>query len=54
MAKKKNRQPAGYGNIDLWRAMDGLRSSSAAQRHTPKTRKGTRGARKRQAVRDFH
>lgn len=41
------------GNIELARAMHGLRSSSAAQRHTPKPRKGTRSARERAAIRDY-
>ena len=39
-------------NIERWRAMQGLRSSSAAQRHTPKHRKGTRAANKARAIRD--
>ena len=33
-------------------AMQGLRRSNAAQRHTPKPRKGTRSARKGTAIRE--
>ena len=40
-------------NPDLHRAMHGLRSSSAAQPHTPTPRKGTRRANKTAAIREF-
>lgn len=40
-------------NPERARAMMGLRSSSAAQPHTPKPRKGTRGNRQRHAIRDW-
>lgn len=40
-------------NQEMHRAMVGLRASSASSPHTPKPRKGTRSAQKRQAMRDF-
>ncbi|WP_247040291.1 hypothetical protein [Arthrobacter rhizosphaerae] len=42
----------GTQNPELARWMHLLRSSSAAQRHTPTPRKGTRRERERQAIRD--
>lgn len=46
----RNRRHA-VANPALAQAMRGLRSSSAASPHTPKPRKGARGARKRAAIR---
>lgn len=40
-------------NPEMHQAMVGLRRSSAASPHTPKPRKGTRSAHKRQAMKDF-
>lgn len=40
-------------NEDRYKAMLELRRSSAAQRHTPKPRKGTRSQNKRSAINDF-
>lgn len=42
----------GTPNPELAHWMHQLRSSSAAQRHTPAPRKGTRRERERQALRD--
>lgn len=42
------------GNLDRWKAMHGLRSSSAATPHTIRKRKGTRGANKRRAIREAY
>ena len=39
-------------NKPFMRAMQDLRRSSAASRHIPKTRKGSRAARKRAAMRE--
>lgn len=39
-------------NPDYARAMAGLRGSSAASRHTPKPRKGTRRTQQLAAIRD--
>ena len=39
-------------NPELSKAMHGLRSSSAASPHTPKSRKGTRAANSRRAIRE--
>ncbi|WP_181273615.1 hypothetical protein [Brevibacterium oceani] len=52
--KLRDSQPGfrGVPNPDLARAMVELRKSSAAQRHTPKPRKGTRRQREQQAIRD--
>lgn len=57
MGKRKNRQrsvagfrPTSNPGQAYW--MRELRKSSAAQRHTPKPRKGTRRQRERQAIRD--
>lgn len=49
MPKKKSYTTA---NPAYAKAMHGLRSSSAAQRHTPKPRKGARTQRRRDAIRD--
>ncbi|MFF1880245.1 hypothetical protein ACFVVC_02085 [Pseudarthrobacter sp. NPDC058196] len=53
---KKSRESAsgfrGTPNPELAHWMHQLRSSSSAQRHTPKPRKGTRRERERQAIRD--
>ena len=58
MAKKNRRkhvsvegfQPS--ANPEMARAMQELRRSNAASRHTPRPRKGTRSERERQALRD--
>ena len=51
MAKRqKHRNQA---NPEYIQAMMGLRSSSAAQRHVPKHRKGSRKANKARAIREF-
>lgn len=47
------RNPYRVANIDRWKADHGRRSSSAAQPHTLKMRKGTRAAKKTRAIRDF-
>lgn len=57
MGKRKHRRESVRGfspsaNPEIAQAMAQLRRSSAAQRHTPKPRKGTRAAKQRQAVRD--
>lgn len=41
-----------WANPERAAAMHGLRSSSAAQPHTPKPRKGTRGVRLQRAIKD--
>lgn len=51
MAAKKTFSPV--RNEELHRAMVGLRQSSAASRHTPKSRKGTRSNQKQKAIRDW-
>ena len=51
MAKnKKIKNAANNGNRAYYDAMVEIRRSSAAQRHTEKSRKGTRTANKRQAI----
>ncbi|MDO4254368.1 MAG: hypothetical protein Q4C81_04360 [Kocuria sp.] len=54
--QKKSRESVegfrGIPNPELASWMHQLRSSSAAQRHVPKPRKGTRRERERQAIRD--
>lgn len=53
--KRRNESIPGFSgssNPELAAWMHQLRSSSAAQRHTPKPRKGTRRERERQAIRD--
>lgn len=52
MGMKKTLNPHRWANPELNRAMHGLGSSSAAQPHTPRPRKGTRAERARQAIRD--
>ncbi len=52
MAAKKTFSPT--RNEELHRAMVGLRQSSAASRHTPKPRKGTRSTQKQRAMRDWN
>lgn len=51
MAKQQKHR--NMANPEYIKAMMGLRRSSAAQRHTPKHRKGTRAARKKAALREF-
>ena len=53
MAKTKTGNSHKVENRDYMYAMQDLRRSSAASRHTPKHRKGTRAARKRQALREW-
>lgn len=50
MSKKNRRYTT--ANPAYAAAMRGLRGSSAAQRHTPRPRKGTRAQKQRQALRD--
>lgn len=53
--KRRNESVPGFqgtSNPELAHWMNQLRGSSAAQRHTPKPRKGTRRERERQAIRD--
>lgn len=53
--KRRNESVEGFrpaANPELAAWMHQLRSSSAAVRHTPKPRKGSRSRRKRQAIRD--
>lgn len=50
--KKSKLRPA--RNEDRYRAMLGLRSSSAATPQTLKARKGTRTAQKQKAIRDWN
>lgn len=57
MGKRKNRRKSVAGfrataNPEQARWMRELRKSSAADRHTPTPRKGTRRQRERQAIRD--
>lgn len=49
----KNAKHRGIENRPYAVAMHGLRSSSAAQPHTPKPRKGTRGSQVRKAIREY-
>lgn len=51
MAKKAGKKHT-WANPDLAAAMRELRRSSAAQRHTPKPRKGSRQDRLQKAIRD--
>lgn len=51
MAKKDKAHKV--ANIDRWKADHGRRSSSAAQPHTLKFKKGTRAVRRVKAIRDF-
>lgn len=50
MARKNRAGHQPVANPGLARAMRELRRSSAAQPHTPRPRKGTRGARKRSVI----
>lgn len=52
MAGKKIRKKHAWANPELAAAMRELRRSSAAQRHTPKPRKGSRQDRLKRAIRD--
>lgn len=57
MGKRKNRRESvsgfrGTPNPEAAHWMRELRKSSAAQRHTPKPRRGTRRHREREAIRD--
>ena len=52
-SKNKKDKRWKIANPELGQAMLGLRLSSAASPHTPKPRKGTRGANERRAIRDF-
>lgn len=49
---KRDTNPHRRANPEYAKAMHGLRSSSAAQRHTPRPRKGTRNQKQNQAIRD--
>lgn len=51
VAKPKPTKPT-WANPERAAAMAGLRSSNAAQPHTPKPRKGTRGVRLQRAIND--
>lgn len=50
MARRKKPNPWKISNPNLMQAMQELRRSSAASRHTLKTYKGSRQARKQQAI----
>lgn len=52
MAKPKPSKKHSWANPELAAAMRELRRSSAAQPHTPKPRKGSRGVRVQRAVKD--
>lgn len=52
MSKKRAPQNYRLEDKDLARAMQGLRRSNAAAPHVPQHRKGTRGQRERDAIRD--
>lgn len=52
MGRKRTQTFTPMANPELAHAMRELRKSSAAQRHTPKPRKGTRREREREAIRD--
>lgn len=51
--KLKNLYSNKVANEELGRAMMGLRSSNAAQPHVSSHRKGTRGVKKRNAIKEF-
>lgn len=51
MAKPKPTKPT-WANPERAAAMNGLRSSNAAQPHIPKPRKGTRGVQLQRAIND--
>lgn len=50
--KQKQRKPWAVANPEMARAMQEKRRSSAASRHTPAARKGSRMARNTKAIRD--
>lgn len=50
MGKKKTKGTANNGNRAYYDAMVEIRRSSAAQRHTVKSRKGTRAAQKAKSI----
>lgn len=52
MAKKRDKSFK-IANPELARAMHGLGSSSAASPHVPAPRKGTRGSKARNAIREY-
>lgn len=52
MPKKKPVKKHTWANPELAAAMRELRRSSAAQRHTPRPRKGSRPVRLQSAIRD--
>lgn len=52
MAKPKTPKSHSWANPELAAAMRELRRSSAAQRHTVKSRKGSRADRQRRAIED--
>lgn len=51
--KLKNLSSNKVANEELGMAMMGLRSSNAAQPHVPAYKKGTRGMKKRNAIKEF-
>lgn len=51
--KLKNLSSNKVANEELGRAMMGLRSSNAAQPHVPSHKKGTRGMKNRNAIKEF-
>ena len=53
MAKTKAKKFTPVRNEEMHRAMVELRRSSAAQRHTVKSRKGTRAVCKQRAMREW-
>ena len=52
MGTKKTPKPHRWANPELAAAMRGLRQSSATQRHTLKSRKGSRAHRSKRAIED--
>lgn len=52
MAKSKPPKKNSWANPELAAAMRELRRSSAAQRHTVKSRKGSRASRRKRAIDD--
>lgn len=53
MATSTKKKHVPVRNEEQYRAMFARRLSSAADRHTPKPRKGTRTAQKQRALRDW-
>lgn len=51
--KLKNLSSNKVANEDLGKAMRDLRSSNAAQPHVPSHKKGTRGVKNRDAIKEF-